>query len=269
MSVDAATTPPTNPGPLSRLPRDPVQICLSFLARDDLATTHRVSRLWRAAHDAERSRRKLFAQQLPRMLQRLTVELHSEDDRVVVAAAKELRELLCLDSPPIAQVLRTKGVLERLIALLQRDHPTLQRESVGGQCTLWGKEQQRALGRPLVSMILILCVAPSPVLCVQLTNLVAGATEQSGQVIRAGVLPILVRMLLDHRANYREGQEHAVRAVSATLSGRGDRTVDASILTLPAVCVLRYGSDRPHRRSFSRPGTGVRCPARSFHVAVV
>ena len=169
LSVDAASTSPTNPGPLSRLPRDAVQVCFAFLGRDDLATTHRVSRVWRAAHDAERSRRKLFAQQIPRMLQRITVELHSEDDRVVVAAVKELRELLCLDSAPIAQVLRSKSVLERLITLMQRDHPILQRETAGVVSAHCGERNNEVHSgdRVLSASVLTLCVARAPVLCVR------------------------------------------------------------------------------------------------------
>ena len=86
-------------------------------------------------------------------------------------------------------------------------------------------------------------------MCAQLTNLIAGTTEQCGQVLNAGALPVFVRMLSDHRADYREGQEQAVWAVRVTLKQvRGKRTQDGSILIPPAVCVLLLCSDRQHRR---------------------
>lgn len=143
--------------------------------------------MWRAAHDAERTKRWLFAQQVPRMIKRLAGELQLDDDRIVLSAVRELRTLLSAErSPPIKQVLATKGILERLIVLVQREQPELQFESA------WA-----------------------------LTNLTSGTSSQCQKVIAAGALPIFVRMLGDHRPEYKDAQEQAVWAVSGT--GRHDR----------------------------------------------
>lgn len=78
----------SDPGPLARLSRDPVQVCFQFLSLGDLATTHRVSSVWRAAHDAERTKRWLFIQRIPRLIKRLAEELLQSDERFHLAAIK-------------------------------------------------------------------------------------------------------------------------------------------------------------------------------------
>ena len=76
----------SDPGPLARLSRDPVQACFKFLSLSDLATTHRVSSVWRAAHDAERTARWIFSQRIPRLIKRLAEELLQDDERFHLAA---------------------------------------------------------------------------------------------------------------------------------------------------------------------------------------
>ena len=81
----------SDPGPLARLSRDPVQVCFKFLSLHDLATTHRVSSVWRAAHDAERTKRWIFIQRIPRLIKRLAEELLQDDERFHLAAIKVRR----------------------------------------------------------------------------------------------------------------------------------------------------------------------------------
>ena len=82
----------SDPGPLARLSRDPVQVCFKFLSLHDLATTHHVSSVWRAAHDAERTARWIFIQRIPRLIKRLAEELLQDAERFHLAAIKVGRD---------------------------------------------------------------------------------------------------------------------------------------------------------------------------------
>ena len=122
--------------PIGRLYKDAVQRVFSFLTPAELAITHSVSQLWRAAHDSERQARWLVTQILPRTIKRLQSELASADQSTQLHAVAEIRLLLSRPKdPPITEVIATPGLLPRLVEILQSPVPQLQvRDSTASSC---------------------------------------------------------------------------------------------------------------------------------------
>ena len=139
----------------------------------------------------------------PHELPRLLAAIHSTDRRLQLAAMCYFRMLLSIqENPPISEVIRC-GVIPLFISFLRlKEDPALQFEA-----------------------------------CWALTNVVYGTSEQTKVVVRAGALPLLVKLLSCDNLDVREQAVWALRNIAADSIAHRDAVLDANALDPLVRCI--------------------------------